>query len=122
MAEHNEFGKKGEEAAFETLLKQGYIIREQNWRCGKAEIDIVAEKDNRIIIVEVKTRSEEIEDLCEVIDKKKIGNLIKAGTAYINQYELPHELQFDIILLTGTPDNFHIEHYIDAIMPQLKAL
>ena len=120
MAEHNEFGKKGEEAAFETLLKQGYIIREQNWRCGKAEIDIVAEKDNRIIIVEVKTRSEEIEDLSEVIDKKKIGNLIKAGTAYINQYELPHE--FDIILLTGTPDNFHIEHYIDAIMPQLKAL
>ncbi len=118
MAEHNEFGKKGEEAAFEALLKQGYIIRERNWRCGNAEIDIVAEKDNRIIMVEVKTRSEEIEDLSEVIDKKKIGNLIKAGTAYINQYELPH----DILLLTGDAENFHVEHYIDAIMPQLKAL
>ena len=122
MAEHNEFGKKGEEAAFETLLKQGYIIREQNWRCGKAEIDIVAEKDNRIIIVEVKTRSVEIVDLSEVIDKKKIGNLIKAGSAYINLFYFPLVLLFDFILLTATPDNIHIEHYIDAIMPQLKAL
>lgn len=49
MAKHNIFGQKGENAAFEALLAKGYLIRDRNWRSGKNEIDIVAEKDNRII-------------------------------------------------------------------------
>ena len=73
--DHLLFGRQGEQLAFETLLKQGYIIRERNWRSGHHEIDIVAEKDSRIIIVEVKARKEPIEDISEVIDRKKIKKL-----------------------------------------------
>ena len=62
MAKHNIFGQKGENAAFEALLAKGYLIRDRNWRSGKNEIDIVAEKDNRIIVVEVKSRSHPIYD------------------------------------------------------------
>ena len=46
MAKHNIFGQKGENAAFEALLAKGYLIRDRNWRSGKNEIDVVAEKDN----------------------------------------------------------------------------
>ncbi len=121
MAQHNIFGKKGEQAAFETLLKSGYLIRDRNWRCGKNEIDIVAEKNGRIIIVEVKTRNHPIEDITQVIDRKKINHLISAANAYLKFFSLDRELQFDVILLTGADEsNFNVEHIPDAFMAPLK--
>ena len=56
MAEHNEMGKEGEELAAEYLVKQGYTIEARNWRYGHEEIDIIARKDDLLLIVEVKTR------------------------------------------------------------------
>ena len=57
MAQHNELGKFGEEMAVEYLQKNGYEILETNWTFQKAEIDIIAQKENILAIVEVKTRS-----------------------------------------------------------------
>ena len=57
MAEHNELGKKGEELAVKYLQEDGYEILDRNWTFQKAEIDIIAQKDNYLAIVEVKTRS-----------------------------------------------------------------
>ena len=120
MAFHNELGKRGEEEAMNALLLKGYIIRETYWRCGKLEVDIIAEKNRRIIMVEVKTRSENVADLKEVITKKKMTNLIQAGKAYIEANRLPFELQFDIILQIGNPDNFKTEHIEAAFRPRLR--
>lgn len=121
MARHNTFGKNGETVACELLISKGYIIRERNWRCGKNEIDIVAEKGDRLIIVEVKTRSHEIPDISQIITRKKISHLIAAGNAYQNMFKLPLKLQFDIVLLTGPDENsLSAEHIEDAFMPPLK--
>ena len=57
MAEHNELGKQGEKLAVEFLQKSGYDILETNWVFQKAEIDIIAQKENILAVVEVKTRS-----------------------------------------------------------------
>ena len=57
MAEHNELGKLGEEMAVEFLQKAGYAIIETNWTFQKAEVDIIAQKENTLAIIEVKTRS-----------------------------------------------------------------
>ena len=57
MAEHNDLGKFGEELAVEFLEKNGYTILETNWFFNKAEIDIIAQKENILAVVEVKTRS-----------------------------------------------------------------
>ena len=57
MAEHNELGKKGEELAVEYLRENGYKILDRNWVFQKAEIDIIAQKDNFLAVIEVKTRS-----------------------------------------------------------------
>ena len=53
MAEHNEFGKEGEEEAAAYLIDKGYSIRHRNWHCGKKELDIVAEYRNELIVIEV---------------------------------------------------------------------
>ena len=57
MADHNELGKLGEELAVDYLQKEGYDILDTNWTFQKAEIDIIAKKENILAIVEVKTRS-----------------------------------------------------------------
>ena len=45
MAEHNDLGKKGEEAAVNLLKQKGYEIIEQNWTYEKYEIDIIARNE-----------------------------------------------------------------------------
>ena len=40
MAEHNELGKAGENAAVAYLEEHGYLIRHRNWRKGHFELDI----------------------------------------------------------------------------------
>ncbi len=120
MAEHNILGKEGEEIACELLLKKGYIIRDRNWRCGRNEIDVVAEKEGRIIIVEVKTRTtDHIDDISKIITPAKIRHIVNAGKAYLKFFGLSQELQFDIIMLYGNKDNLSVEHIEDAIMPPM---
>ncbi len=57
MSESYTFGQIAEQRAVTYLKKTGYEIVEQNYRYRKAEIDIIARKDNFIIVVEVKARA-----------------------------------------------------------------
>ena len=123
MAKHNELGKRGEEIAFLQLMEKGYIIRERNWRYKKDEIDIIAEKDNKIIIVEVKTRtSDEVEDPEDAVTMKKQRFLIRAADAYITTNEITMEAQFDVITLLLNPvtGQFLMNHIPDAFYPTLS--
>lgn len=122
MAWHNDLGKIGERLACEHLIKQGYIVRETNWRLGKLEIDIVAEKDCRLVIVEVKTRaSKEFADPSETITSDKIRYLIRAAKAYLGLNPHFNEVQFDIITVTGdNPESMEIDHLPDAFTPPLR--
>ena len=57
MATHNELGKEGEEAAAAYLEEHGYTIRHRDWHAGKKDLDIVAEKEGTLVIVDVPTRT-----------------------------------------------------------------
>ena len=52
------FGKEGEKAAVKFLKKKGYRIIEKNYRNKTGEIDIVAEQDEVLVFVEVKSRTD----------------------------------------------------------------
>ena len=115
MAEHNELGKKGEELAVEFLLNEGYKILDRNWTFQKAEIDIIAQKENILAVIEVKTRSSSDFGLPQdFVKSKKIQLLIKAVNAYINDREIDFEIRFDIIAVQKDGESFAIEHLTDA--------
>lgn len=116
MAEHNDFGKKAEELAANFLLKNGYKILARNFRYQKAEIDIIAEKDNLIIICEVKARSTDVFNLPqEAVNKKKIKLLVSAADYYLQEFNVLDEIRFDIIsVLPDEKQNLVIEHIQNA--------
>lgn len=119
MAEHNELGKKGEELAVEHLRQNGYEILDRNWTFQKAEIDIIAQKDHFLAVIEVKTRSSTDFGLPQdFVKPKKIQLLVKAVNAYINYREKDFtndlEIRFDIIAVQKNGETFAIEHLTDA--------
>ena len=115
MAEHNELGKLGEELAAEYLQKNGYAILETNWVFQKAEIDILAQKNNTLAVVEVKTRSSiEFGLPQDFVKPKKIQLLVKAVHAYVTENDLDLEVRFDIIAISKNEQEFVIEHLTDA--------
>ena len=115
MAEHNELGKLGEELAVEFLRKEGYEILETNWTFQKAEIDIIAQKENTLTVVEVKTRSSiEFGLPQDFVKPKKIQLLVKAINEYVVSKDLDIEVRFDIIAVHKENKSFAIEHLKDA--------
>ena len=115
MADHNELGKHGEELAVEYLQKNGYEILETNWFFQKAEIDIIAKKENTLAVVEVKTRSTVDFGLPQdFVKPKKIQLLVKAVNSYVTENDLDIEVRFDIIAISKQGQDFVIEHLIDA--------
>jgi putative endonuclease len=115
MADHNELGKLGEELAVEFLRKNGYEILETNWTFQKAEIDIIAQKENTLAVVEVKTRSSlEFGLPQDFVKPKKIQLLVKAINEYVVSKNLDVEVRFDIIAIHKENKSFAIEHLKDA--------
>lgn len=115
MADHNDLGKLGEELAVEFLEKNGYSILETNWTFQKAEIDIIAKKENILAVVEVKTRSNIDFGLPQdFVKPKKIQLLVKAINEYVISNDLEVEVRFDIIALHKDVKGFKMEHLEDA--------
>jgi putative endonuclease len=115
MAEHNELGKLGEELAVEFLEQNGYDILETNWTFQKAEIDIIAQKDSTLAVIEVKTRSSIAFGLPQdFVKPKKIQLLVKAVNEYIVSNDLDVDVRFDIIAINKDDNTYKIEHFEDA--------
>ena len=118
MAEHNELGKKGERLAMEYLRRNGFRIRETNWRFGKNEIDIIAEDACCLVIVEVKTRESSFYGMPEsFVNRTKQQFLIRGANAYIRGHNIISEARFDIISVIISNGKHRVNHIQDAFYP-----
>ncbi|HAH57223.1 MAG: YraN family protein [Lentimicrobiaceae bacterium] len=121
MAEHNELGKLGEEIALGHLREKGYLIKETNWRFGKDEIDIIAEKDKFLVIVEVKTRQSNAFGEPEVfVTTQKQRFLIRATQVYLERNKIDLETRFDVISIVISGSKRNIKHIEDAFYPTMN--
>jgi putative endonuclease len=120
MAQHNEFGQKGEEAAARYLAGLGYKILERNWRHEKQEIDIIAMDGDWLVITEVKIRSTSyFGDPAEAVNRKKRKGLVRAADAYVNQKNILKEVRYDIVSIIREGTREEIRHIKDAFYPTL---
>ena len=110
-----ELGEIGEKMAQKHLLKDGYFIRATNFRFLKYEIDIVAEKNNQLIVVEVKTRqTAEIGEPWLAVTRKKQKQIITCANHYIQSKNCEMNTRFDIISIVHNNYRTELNHIVDA--------
>jgi putative endonuclease len=118
MASDKVLGAKGEEIATAHLRKHGYRILHRNWIWNHKELDIVCQKDNLLIVVEVKTRANEAyERPQDAVTLKKQRNITEATQAYMDTYQLENEVRFDVISVLLDKQQKKLEHIQDAFHP-----
>jgi putative endonuclease len=116
LAAHIDLGKRGEDLAVDFLQLKGYKILERNWRYRHAEIDIIAMLDEKLIFIEVKTRSTDVFGSPEgFVNSKKQDLVAKAAGAYILKINHDWLIRYDVIAILLYPDEtYSIEHFEDA--------
>lgn len=96
-----ESGRRGEELACGILAKKGYEIVKRNFRFGHGEIDVIAKKDDLLVFVEVKTRTNyEFGEPEQAISKSKQKQIIKIAKAYLYINEIYNvQCRFDVVAI-----------------------
>jgi len=116
MAEHNSLGVHGEEVAAGYLENRGYSILYRNWRYGRQEVDIIAQKEDTLVFVEVKTRRSHAHgEPEESVHPRKQAFLKQAAENYLATHQHDGDLRFDVVAVEyHADDSFHIRHIEDA--------
>lgn len=121
--EARKWGEYAENLVCEHLIKKGYTIRERNWRpsSSHSEIDLIAQKDDLLIFVEVKARKDREVDPAEAITPAKIKSVVRGANSYLKMQEHDYFYRFDVATVNGTPDSFVIDYLEDAFLPPLRS-
>ena len=113
-------GDFGEERAARYLRRKGYRIVERNYRCRQGEIDIIAERRDFLVFVEVKLRKDErFAEAREFVTAAKQRRILAAAQLWLAQHESERQPRFDVIEVyapQGERGPIRIEHIEDAFM------
>lgn len=114
-----ELGAAGEKLAQNFLKKKGYRIRQTNYRCRAGELDIIAQKKDCLVFVEVRTKtSAEYGSPEESITSAKREKLVASALSYINSQQKPPSnwrIDFVGVHLDHSGKATRIEHIENAI-------
>ncbi len=115
-------GNFGESIAAEYLLSNNYLILEKNWRFKKYEIDIIAQKNNVIHIIEVKTRNaSEYGEPEDFVSKAQQKFIVTAANEYLMQNNLNFDCEFDIIAIKLQENKqSQLNHIKNAFYPKVN--
>lgn len=108
-------GEKGEEIAVAYLESKGFTILERNYFFERAEVDVVAYDENKIVFAEVKTRSGTSHGRPEdAISDQKRKSILKAAEAWLYERKMDGApVRFDVISVLHqagkAPDITHFE-------------
>jgi putative endonuclease len=110
-----EIGREGENLAAEFLKDKGWEIVSRNYRHKRAEIDLIIQRDDWTIFVEVKTRSSaSFGEPEEFVDEFKAQKIFEAAEEYIFSTNWLGHVRFDVVSIKlGSPPE--IVHFEDAI-------
>jgi putative endonuclease len=106
-------GNLGEDLALEYLQKKGYKLVKRNLRLFCGEIDLLMEDGDVLVIVEVKTKSNDIYgEPQEEIDFFKKRKLIQLAKALWQLYP-SHSIRIDAVGINM--ENKSVDHIINAV-------
>ena len=95
------FGDFGERVAAHHLEGKGYTILERNWSVKEGEIDLIAQKGEDLVFVEVRSRQGNAYGSPEEsIVGRKATRVLAAVDAYMQSHpDAPHYQRIDLVAL-----------------------
>jgi putative endonuclease len=115
MSRNQTVGRWGEQAAADYLLVHGYEITGRNIRTPYGEIDLVAQKDELTIFIEVKARTSRSFGPPEVaVTMRKQAHMQACADYYAQQNEIDH-WQIDVIAVERVKGKVEIMHFENAL-------
>ena len=113
-------GKRGEQIAVDYLRNKGYVVITTNWHFTYGEIDIVAQLQDTLVFVEVRSRrTETTETAFASITPRKRERMVNSAYVYLDVQELPEETDWriDVVGIAlprfGSPIIDHVENALD---------
>jgi putative endonuclease len=99
-------GEFGERWARAYLEQNGYRIRETNFRCREGEIDIVAQHEDCLVFVEVRTKTgSRFGTPEESVTAAKQEKLVSVAMSYLQTHDnLPSEWRIDVVAIEVSPN------------------
>jgi putative endonuclease len=112
MAAKDTLGRSGEDRAVLYLQERGYRLIDRNWRCAQGEIDVIVQRGNETVFVEVKTRSTlAYGHPFEAITPIKLARLKRLAASWCAQADRQvNRVRLDAVAVIGTDDDVVIEH------------
>jgi putative endonuclease len=120
MHQRQQLGRVGEEAAIFYLEGKGYTILEKNWHAGRyAEIDLICQQGEELVLVEVKARQGIGFGFPEeAVTRIKQEKIQAAAQAFILSHpHLPPKVRFDVIaiILSASGEILNLKHYQNLV-------
>lgn len=104
MSRHIDLGKKGEEWAAGWLIREGFRILHRNWRQGRFEIDIIAQRGDVYHFIEVKCRHPNSYGQPEAaVSRAKLRHMMQGATGWLTRLRGPQRVQYDVLAITTGP-------------------
>ena len=114
-------GQCSERIAENHLIKKDYEILFKNKRFGRYEVDLVCEKNEVIVFVEVKSLSSTRHKMPhDSVNRSKQKKIIKVADHLLQNYFPNRECRFDVISIIGQPEKHQIEHIKNAFTPEIN--
>ncbi len=115
MKSTHEKGIDGEEKATKYLIANGYTILDRNFRLRDGEIDIIAEKDDFLIFIEVKSLPNgNVDILAHELNSIKQKKIIKTSKCYLQNHRQYNSkfVRYDVLAIDvpGLDSVYHIEN------------
>ncbi|MBU1136932.1 YraN family protein [Patescibacteria group bacterium] len=118
MRDKDRVWKIGEAVARKYLENKGYEILEQNYRTRYAEIDLVAQKNEVLVFIEVRTKTGELFGSPEeTINRKKLKRIWQNADNYVKMKKWNGQYRIDAVGIVLNLDSSvaRLEHYEDII-------
>lgn len=108
-------GKRGELLAADFLKAQGFTVTNRNWRHGRAEVDLIVQRDRLLVFVEVKARKRiDFGYPEQFVSPGQAKRIVKAADAYLFEQPWEGDIRFDIVAIELGQAEPEIVHFEDA--------
>ena len=118
-----ELGRRSEEVALNYLQERGFSLRDRNYLVREGELDLVMEKGQLVVVVEVRSAATRyLASPGETVGRTKQRKVVRAAECYLRRHRLEQrDVRFDVVAVKWEGGLAQVEWIPNAFRPEACA-